>query len=76
MVFVFSFNVSTCSAGRKHVGNNIYKCNQTVKALCETLILDHVLPLACVFVWYSQRVIMSPLLCAVFRYLWFERSDS
>ena len=34
MVFVFSSNVSTSSAGRKHVCNYVYKCNQKVKTLC------------------------------------------
>jgi hypothetical protein len=65
MVFVFSFNVSTCSTGGNHVGNYIDKCNQTVKALCESLILDHVLPLACVFcvVQSKSNYVASTLRC-------------
>lgn len=66
MVFVFSSNISTCSTGRKHVGNYIDKCNQTVKALYESLILDHVLPLACVvcIVQSESNYVASALCCA------------
>jgi hypothetical protein len=65
MVFVFSSNVSTSSTGRKHVGNYIDKCNQTVKALCESLILDHVFPLACVdcIVWSKSNYVASAVCC-------------
>ena len=66
MVFVFSFNVSTCSSGGKHAGNYIDKCNHTVKALCESLILDHVLPLACVVcIVQSKSNYVACSLCCV-----------
>jgi len=64
-VFVFSSNVSTNSAGRKHVGNYIDKYKQTVKALCESLILDHVFLLASVvcIVWSKSNYVASVLCC-------------
>ena len=65
MVFVFSSNVSTNSTGRKHVGNYIDKCNQIVKALCESLIFDHVFLLAGVvcIVWSKSNYAACAVCC-------------
>jgi hypothetical protein len=68
MVFAFSSNVSTSSSGRKHVGNYIDKCIKKVKALCESLILDHVFPLAFVVctVQSKNNLVTSALCCVDF----------